>query len=449
MLDSFLTFINREGVELSRQRTLLTVSGGVDSIVMANLFHKAGLVAGIAHCNFGLRGEESMLDEMFVRELGNQYDFPVFLKRFNTKEYAKDHAVSTQMAARDLRYAWFEEIREKNAFHWIATAHHASDSLETALLNLVRGTGISGLHGIQFQNRSLLRPLLFAKKEEILSYAKSNLLTWRDDMSNDSLDYRRNVIRHRITPVLKELNPSLENTFKVTSERIRAADALLTAYLDAWKIKAVRSEADQIFISIHALLSEPEPAYRLWSVLSQYGFSYIQMELIVRSFHAVSGKIFYSESHSLLKDRAILILRPINHKDLEEQVIFITQRTGTFAVADGFLDLQKELNQENYVNQKQTIYVDENKLSFPLSVRKWLPGDVFCPLGMMGKRKKISDILVDKKLNMYQKEKIRVLINGDGEIIWIMGIRMDDRFKISAETENVIKITLRQEAAQL
>jgi len=446
MFDSFLTFINRQGVNLSKQKTLLTVSGGVDSIVMANLFHKAGLAAGIAHCNFGLRGEESMLDEMFVRQLGDQYNLPVFVKRFETKNYAKEHAVSTQMAARDLRYAWFEEIREKNAFDWIATAHHASDSLETALLNLARGTGISGLHGIQFQNRLLLRPILFAEKKEILAYARANMLTWRDDVSNDSLDYKRNIVRHKIIPVLKELNPSLESTFKVTSERIRAADILLTEYLDAWKRAAVRSEEDEIFISIPALLSESEPAYRLWSVLSGYGFSYIQTGQIIKSIYAVSGKIFYSESHSLLKDRGNLILKPIFVKNLLPQPVFVTEKNGSFTFGDGILHLESEQKSTTSFDGKQDyiIHVDEDQLLFPLTVRKWLPGDICYPLGMKGKRKKISDILVDKKMNLYQKEKVHVLVNGNGEIIWVVGIRMDERYKISDETKNATKITWEQ-----
>ena len=446
MLDSFLTFINRHGLDLSSQKTLLTVSGGVDSIVMANLFHNAGWNAGIAHCNFGLRGEESMLDEMFVRELGNQYNFPVFVKRFDTKDYAKQHAVSTQMAARDLRYAWFDEIRKENGFDWIATAHHAGDSLETSLLNLSRGTGIAGLHGIQFQNGFLIRPLIFALKKELISYAQSNLLAWRDDRSNDSLDYKRNIVRHKVIPVLRKLNPSLESTFQITSERIRAADSLLTQYLQTWENKAVRQDGEQLIISIDAVLSQTESVYRLWSVLSRYGFRYIQIASIVKSLSTVSGKIFYSDSHSLLKDRDDLILKPLGKDGLLEDSVPIYAAIGEFAFADQYLSLEKESMSPNYVVRKesQIANIDEARVTFPLQVRKWHQGDVFCPFGMKGKRKKVSDVLVNMKLNIYQKQQIYVLENADGEIIWLIGIRMDDRYKITDETENIIKITWRQ-----
>ncbi|WP_221390824.1 tRNA lysidine(34) synthetase TilS [Dyadobacter sp. NIV53] len=441
MLDSFLTFINQQKLHLSGQRTLLTISGGVDSVVMASLFHKAGFSAGFAHCNFGLRGEDSDQDEVFVRELGEYYGFQVYTKLFDTKAFVKENAISTQMAARDLRYPWFEKIRKENSFDWIATAHHANDSLETTLLNLVRGTGIAGLHGIAVQNNFLIRPLLFATKDEILDYARQNNLSWREDRSNQSLDYKRNVVRKRIVPVLKEMNPSLESTFLITSEKMRAAESLLTEFLENWQKDAVRQTDGQLHISISALLTSTEPAYRLWHILNNYGFRYSQVMQIAKSLRALSGKIFHSDSHMLLKDREDLILKPIERETITDSVI-INKSEGDYSFADDCLHMSPEIKQPGLEieKSKDIAYVDGDMLSFPLMVRQWLSGDIFCPFGMKGKRKKVSDVLIDLKLNIYQKEKISVLVNGNGEIIWVIGIRTDERYRITDQTQTMIRM---------
>lgn len=441
MLDSFLTFINQQRLVLAGQRTLLTISGGIDSIVMADLFCKAGFSAGFAHCNFGLRGEESALDEMFVRELAGNYNFPVFVKHFDTKAFVKEHAVSTQMAARDLRYPWFEKIRKEHAFDWIATAHHANDALETTLLNLVRGTGIAGLHGIAAKNKFLIRPLLFATKDEIFDYAQQNNLFWREDRSNQSLDYKRNIIRKKVIPVLKEMNPSLESTFQITSERIRAAGSLLSEFMLKWQNESVREIDGQLHISIHALLSESEPVYRLWHILNNYGFQYTQVIRIIKSLHAVSGKIFHSDSHILLKDREDLILKPAEKEKILEQLV-ITDSNGNYVFADDYLSFSQEIKLPDFQLEKKNClaYLDKETLIFPLTVRSWHAGDIFCPFGMNGKRKKVSDVLIDLKLNIYQKQKVNVLVSGNGEIIWVIGIRSDDRYRVTDKTHTIIKI---------
>ena len=441
MLDLFLTFINQQKLDLSSRRTLLTISGGVDSIVMAHLFHSAGFPTGFAHCNFGLRGEESILDEMLVRDLATHYNSPVFVKHFDVKIFAKENSISTQMAARDLRYPWFEEVRQENSYDWIATAHHANDALETTLLNLVRGTGIAGLHGIASQNRFLIRPLLFATKEEILDYALKNELIWREDRSNASLDYKRNIVRKKIVPVLKEMNPSLENTFLITSERVRAADLLLSEFMEKWQENTVKTVAEKLYISIESLLLETQPVYRLWYILNRYGFGYTQVKLITKSLNSISGKVFYSDSHVLLKDREDLILKPIDKEESNTQV-FISEPKGNFMFNDDCLNFSQEIKEPDFQveKRKDKIYLDKQKLLFPLKIRQWLSGDSFCPFGMNGKRKKVSDILIDLKLNIYQKQKINVLVNGDEELIWVIGIRSDERFKITDETETIVKV---------
>ena len=439
MLNSFLTFINQHKLNLNNQYTLLTVSGGVDSVVMLNLFYKAGFKAAIAHCNFGLRGEESNSDEQFVRELGQKYGFPFFVERFDTKNYASEQAISTQMAARDLRYAWFEKIREENSIQWIATAHHANDNIETALLNLTRGTGIAGLHGIAVQNKSILRPLLFATKEEILSYANESKLTWREDKSNDSLDYKRNVIRKSVVPVLKELNPSLESTFMLTSERLRAGDELLSGFLKEWEKTVLEKKEDEMHISIEGLLEADNPIYRLWFILDSYGFSYTQTSQIVKSFDALSGKVFHSDTHKLLKDRDVLILKKHSTTEMPAELI-VSGLIGEYSFADRRLCFEYV---DSWTIDKDTnvIYLEESKLKLPLVVRQWKKADNFQPFGMNGKSKKVSDLLIDLKLNRFEKENVHVLVNGNAQIIWVIGLRSDDRFKLNEKSSAIIKLT--------
>ena len=442
MLDSFLTFINQLGLDLHRQSALLAVSGGVDSIVMTDIFHKAGFKAAIVHCNFGLRGEDSVQDESFVKDLGVRYGFPVYVKHFDVKSFAGKHKVSTQMAARELRYTWFEEIRKELTSNWIATAHHANDALETVLLNLARGTGIAGLHGIAAIQAGIIRPMLFASKEQILTYAQENNLLWREDRSNNSLDYKRNIVRKKIIPVLKELNHAIETTFRTTSEKVCAADVLLSNYLDQWTSSVVNNTGDEISISIPILRQSDEPAYRLWHILNKYKFSYTQCVQIVKSLNSVSGKIFYSESYQILKDRNSFILRKRMTNQLTDDQI-VAGYEGVYALLNGPLTIKYKNASENICFEKNSseIWLDGDKLALPFSIRKWKDGDLFYPFGMKGKRKKVSDLLIDLKMNLFQKDEVNVLTDANGEIIWVIGIRADDRWRITDETQKVCVIS--------
>ncbi|CAG4992076.1 tRNA(Ile)-lysidine synthase [Dyadobacter sp. CECT 9275] len=437
MLDSFLTFINQFNPSLTEVSTLLTVSGGVDSMAMMHLFHKAGLPAAVAHCNFGLRGVESDEDEALVRETADIYGFKFYVTRFETKKYADQFSVSTQMAARDLRYTWFEKIRKENHYHWVATAHHLNDSIETALLNLSRGTGISGFRGVPVINHTIVRPLLYASRDEILAYAMQEGINWREDCSNESLDYQRNVIRHKVIPVLKEINPSLEDSFAVTAERVRAADRLLTEFLENWKNQILISDGNETRIPVDKLRESGEPVYRLSFILEPYGFRYRQVEQILRSSGS-SGKIFYSETNQLLTDRNTLILKPRGgDQPLEE--IKIQRFPAHYAMAEGILSFEDAAVEiKDIVKSANHIYFDGDQISYPLTVRKWQPGDKFAPLGMEGRKKKVSDLLIDLKLTVFQKEKVRVLVNGDDEIIWVIGIRTAHRFRIQSDTRQVV-----------
>jgi tRNA(Ile)-lysidine synthase len=417
MLDSFLTFINQQKLDLSTKSTLLTVSGGVDSVVLAHLFYRAGFSAGIAHCNFGLRGEESDGDERFVAQLAQQYGFFLHVQRFETKKEALGQGVSTQMVARTLRYAWFEEVRQNLQYDFVATAHHLNDALETVLLNLTRGTGIAGLHGIAVKNQNLIRPLLFASREEIMEYALEQQLAYREDSSNLDSHYKRNLIRQEVVPVLKKMNPSLEHTFKTTAKRLSAAQALLQDLLQSWKKEVVKDNQGTIHISIPALLDSSEPVYRLWFILEAYGFTYRQAEEIFLSAEGLSGKTFESATHVVLKDRDLFLVSERTGKNQGGEWV-IDQRSGKFQL--GVLSLvisTHPKNKEFSVNRGGgTASFDQDRLLFPLTVRSWMPGDTFYPFGMRGKSKKVSDLLIDLKVNRYEKQKVKVLLNGNGKV---------------------------------
>lgn len=441
MLDSFLTFINQHTPDLKHQPTLLAVSGGIDSVVMVHLFHNLGLPAAIAHCNFGLRGEESEGDEAFVRELAAQCNFPFFVTRPDVKSTAETTSVSTQMAARELRYVWFEKVRAELGYEWIATAHHANDSLETLLLNLARGTGPAGLTGIAPVNGKLIRPLLFSNRAEVSRYAMENGISWREDRTNKTDDYPRNKLRHHVIPVLSELNPSLETTFNASAERLRAGNALLEEYLQKWKTQIVSYEADTIRIPTSELLGSSEPNYRLWIILQELGFRYSQVSGILSALAGIPGKRFFSPTHVLLVDRDCLVLKAQPGISDGEEL--------TIDRPDAIYDWQGEVFSLSTLPvatslhfDKSTIVVDAERLIFPLTLRKWRQGDMFQPFGMAGKHKKVSDILIDNKVDRFQKEKTTVLVNGNGEIIWVVGVRADERFKLSEISQSAIMISL-------
>ncbi|GGM82502.1 tRNA(Ile)-lysidine synthase [Dyadobacter beijingensis] len=441
MLDSFLTFINQHTPDLKQQPTLLAVSGGIDSVVMLHLFHNLRLPAGVAHCNFGLRGADSDGDEAFVRALAERFGFPFFVTRPDVKSYAKTRSVSTQMAARDLRYEWFEEIRKESGYEWVATAHHANDSLETLLLNLARGTGLPGLCGIAPVNGRLIRPLLYANRAEVGQYAVDHHIDWREDITNASDDYDRNKVRHHIVPVLAELNPSLETTFNASAERLRAANALLDVYLQEWKTRVVESNGGIIRIPIHEIRDKSEPAYRLWTILQNYGFQYSQMRGVVTALSGISGKTFLSPTHTLLIDREYLSLKE-GTKPFSPDELIIHEQEGIFEWQGAKFSFQKSAFTEPPPFSPTTIAVDAGLLTFPLTLRTWQEGDIFQPFGMGGKHKKVSDLLIDRKADRFEKGRTGILLNGNGEIVWVAGIRADERFRITENTADILIITL-------
>lgn len=445
MLESFLTFINQQKLDLTGKTTLLTVSGGADSIVLAHLFYRAGFTAAIAHCNFGLRDAESDGDELFVKQLAEQYGFPFFTTRFNTKEFAHKKGISTQMAARDLRYQWFEDVRTSQNLDFIATAHHANDALETVMLNLTRGTGLAGLHGISFLNGHLMRPLLFASKEQIVQYIAENQLSYREDSSNFSNDYKRNMIRHEVVPVLKKMNPSLEKTFKITAQRVGAAEILLNRFLKDWQKESTKTISGDLYISIPAILKSPEPTYGLWFILQDYGFGYVQAQEIFSASDGISGKVFNSISHEVLKDRDSFVVS--RREDFVNDELVIDKPEGIFRTDKLVFEINKFLKTTEFVieNKPNSVCLDADKLIFPITIRNWIKGDIFCPLGMKGKNKKVSDLFIDAKLNINEKKRIKILCNGNGDVMWIIGLRTDERYKIRDSTREIVEIHVQEE----
>ncbi|WP_025762376.1 tRNA lysidine(34) synthetase TilS [Dyadobacter tibetensis] len=441
MLDAFLTFINQFEPKLSERPTIVASSGGIDSMVLLDLMARAGLPVVVAHCNFGLRGQASIDDESFVRSKAKAYGFPFTSIQFDTKGTAKKLGVSTQMAARSLRYNWFEEIRRKEGGNWIATAHHLNDSLETTLLNLTRGTGIEGLKGVPVVNGAVIRPLLFAERKEIEAYAAKHQIAWVEDISNASLDYGRNLIRHRVVPVLQSLNPALEAGFKRSSERLRSANTLLEEYLDDWARQTICKISEGVSISYARMWDSTEPLYRLWYLLQAYGFSYAQMPAILEASKSEPGRKFYSDTHCILADRQMYIVQERAGLIVSDAVV-IEKITDKVSLETGLLEMYRMPVSSEFSGKRdaRVIYFDVDILHWPLCVRPWKQGDRIKSFGMEGKSQKVSDLLIDRKLNRFEKGKVQVLTDSDGQILWVIGLRSSELGKITGATKVMLKL---------
>ncbi|MEI6764206.1 MAG: tRNA lysidine(34) synthetase TilS [Bacteroidota bacterium] len=420
------------------QRVLLAVSGGIDSSVLAQLFHTAGFSYGIAHCNFQLRGKESDEDEKFVETMAGIYGVPFFCKRFDTLSYASKSGISTQMAARDLRYAWFTELLENENYRCIATAHHLDDQIETFFINMLRGSGISGLHGILSKQGTVIRPLLFAWRNDIEKHALKNQVPYREDQSNKESHYLRNKIRNKLLPLVKEICPEYRSILTTNIKQLRDAEIIYNAAIAAASGIIIKKE-DQFVIPVkQLLLLEPLRTY-LFELLKPYNFSTSVVDDILKNIERGSGKKFFSPTHRLISDREQLIITRLQIDELESVVFEIPE--GAASIEHPLrLSMQRVWTGKNYQVQreKNIATLDKNKLIFPLVIRKWKTGDTFYPFGMKGK-KKVSDYFTDHKFSLADKENVWLLCSGK-DIVWIIGHRMDDRFKITTETKTGLKI---------
>ncbi|WP_418262690.1 tRNA lysidine(34) synthetase TilS [Flavobacterium faecale] len=436
MLEHFKKQLSTKFPFLENKKLLLATSGGLDSMVMLDLFQKSNYPIAIAHCNFQLRGLESFDDQKFIQEYAEKNAVPIFITQFDTTAFAKDFKLSTQVAARELRYNWFYELLETEAYDYILTAHHADDNLETFLINLSRGTGLEGLTGIPEHNGNLVRPLLTYTRQEILDYAQKNAIEWREDSSNASDKYLRNKIRHDLVPLFKELNPQFMETFQKTQSYLQDAsvmveDASIMVY------QQVVSQDDEVFyIDLLQLLKLPNYRSYLYQWLKDFGFS--SWGDIYDLVDGMSGKQILSSHFRLLKDREQLILSPIFSKEESAQYL-INQ-----GEQDVNLPLKLSLQKVNAVSNPSntSIFVDEDQLQYPLVLQKWKEGDVFQPQGMGGKTKKLSKFFKDEKMSLLEKENTWVLWSGE-KIVWIVGRRADERFKVQTGTENILNIQLR------
>ena len=436
MLDQFLTFINKQNLIQPTQKVLLAVSGGMDSVVMCDLFSKAKFDFVIAHCNFGLRGEESNEDEMFVKKLSIKYKVPFVITTFQTLEFADNEKISTQMAARVLRYEWFEKVRNEHNCDYIATAHHQNDVLETIFLNLTKGTGIAGFHGIKAKKGFVIRPMLFAEKDSIFEYVVDNQIIWREDSSNESNKYQRNLIRNEVVPLLKKINPNLESTIQQTVERISAVEEIFEIEMEMLRKQITWSDAQATFVNYKAIQTLSQPVIKLSEMLKPFNFTYQQCQDIFEAFDKESGKMFLSPTHTLVKDRTELVITKKNLQVFESQIIESGIRE--FLSENIYLTIGESLEKkEGFIVpiSKKKACLDANKVRFPLQIRKWKEGDWFCPLGM-NKKKLISDFLIDIKVPLNLKKEVYVLTS-NGSIVWVVGHRIDDRFKVTDKTEKI------------
>jgi len=418
------------------KKLILATSGGIDSMVMVDLFLKLPFDIAIAHCNFQLRGIESFEDQKMIQDYAKTNDIRLFLTQFDTEAFVHDYKLSTQVAARELRYSWFYELLETENYDYILTAHHADDNLETVLINLVRGTGIDGLTGIPEQNNKVIRPFLLFSRFDIEQYAKDNAIGWREDSSNALDKYLRNKIRHNLVPIFKELNPDFLSSFQKTQSHLQESKSMVDDASFLVYQQVAKEKGTEVHFDLNQLKKLPNYKSYLYHWFNGFGFS--AWEDIYDLIDGQSGKQVFSNEFRLLKNRDFLILSPLNIED-ENEEYFINKNQKQVNIPLNLLFTRVETIS---VVSNTTIFVDEDKLWYPLVIRKWREGDFFQPFGMEGKSKKLSKFFKDEKLSLIEKEKTWLLCS-DNEIVWIIGIRQDHRFRIKNTTKNILKIQLK------
>lgn len=437
MLTAFEEHLKHHFPELYHQKILLAVSGGLDSMVLVDLCLKSSLNISIAHCNFKLRAEESDAEERFVVDFAKNHNLTVFSEQFDTNKFVENSKLSVQMAARQLRYDFFEQLRTQHHFDTLLTAHHADDNLETFFINLNRGSGIDGLVGIPEKNKHIIRPLLPFSRAQILSYAKANAVKWCTDSSNADVKYQRNHLRHELIPVLKTVFPSFMDALSTTQAHLKASQNLLQNHLKDVEKKIIESSnSEEVHYSIVELKKlQPLRAY-LYPLFHQFGFT--DYDELFNLVNAQSGKQIHSETHTILKNRLSLIL---TKKKSNERFYMIIEDKNAFINLDQFgLALQLQSCSVLKQSSQQTIFLDLDKIQFPLVLRSWSEGDFFHPSGMSGK-KKLSKYFKDEKLSLIQKAKVLLLCSNEA-IVWVVGMRSDARFLATSKSKNILKIKL-------
>lgn len=437
MPDEFRNFIQSNQLIEGNGRILLAVSGGIDSMAMAHLFLSIGMHPGIAHCNFQLRAAESDLDEEFVRDFALQHDLPFYNVRFDTRDYSRSRKISVQMAARELRYEWFEKIRKAYNYDLIAIAHNLNDNIETLLINLTRGTGLTGLSGIRPAGNFIIRPLLFATRQKITEYCTENRIAFREDRSNAETKYTRNKIRHLVLPILKEINPSVEETLNETAQRFASLDKIFAGHIEQLIRAASVASGDTIIFSVNKLTELNPDKALLFELFSRYGITGSGSSDLFRMLNGKTGKMIITGTHRIVKNRNELIVAPIARR---ESVDYLISSTEDLKDVPCIISAEIIYRGPEFIIPGDSNFacLDLEKISFPLVIRGWRKGDFFYPLGMTAK-KKLSDYFTDRKYSLPDKENARIL-ESDGNIVWLIGERIDERFKVTASTTKILLI---------
>lgn len=470
LLKGFTKYINKENLFTIKDRLLLAVSGGVDSAVLCALCSEAGYDFVIAHCNFRLRGEESERDEAFVRKLGAQYGKEVLVKHFDTAAFAEQQKVSIQVAARELRYGWFGEIVNRqsaignrqlepptgsigaNTFNpfvtYIVTAHHLDDNVETVLMKFFKGTGVAGLRGILPKQGKIVRPLLFARKDELMEFATAHQLAWVEDSSNALDKYARNYLRHQVVPLLQGLYPEVINNLSDNITRFRDVEVLYQQAIDVHKKKLLEFKGNEVHIPVLKLKKAVPLSTLVYELAKPYGFSAAQTQEIVHLLDSESGRYVAAAAYRIIKNRNWLIIAPVVAEAAKHVIVEEQDKLVEFAVGSLRLELRATSVEPNSANAlsgqgfrasgNDIAFIDMKELHYPLLLRPWKAGDYFYPLGMK-KKKKVARFLIDQKLSKTAKETVWVL-ESNRRIVWVVGMRIDDRFKITDSTSTVIKI---------
>ncbi|HVI43782.1 MAG TPA: tRNA lysidine(34) synthetase TilS [Chitinophaga sp.] len=437
LITQFKEYIAQQKLYDPSQRVLLAVSGGVDSVVMLHLFKEAGFQAGIAHCNFQLRDQESERDEQFVKDLAARLELPLHTVRFDTNEYTARHNVSIQVAARELRYNWLEETRQQGGYAFIATAHHMQDGVETALMNFCKGTGIAGLHGILPKQEHIIRPLLFAEKAALVAYAALRRIEYVEDSSNITDKYTRNFFRHHIIPLMQEAFPAAVKNMDNSISRIREAETLYQQAMERHRKRLLVQQGDNWMVPVLKLQKSVPLQTIAWELFRGFGCSSAQVQQVLALLQSESGHYVETATHRIIRNRQWLLITPVTTVAAPLQVIDaaparITYERGTLHIR------QQERSNAAIPSAPSVAWLDATQVKFPLILRKWKQGDYFYPLGMR-KKKKLSRFLIDQKLSLPEKENVWV-IESDKRIVWIIGMRIDDRFKIMPGTKEIVAI---------
>jgi tRNA(Ile)-lysidine synthase len=443
LANTISSFFKKHRLQTDQVYLLLAVSGGVDSVVMTDAAHSLGLICAVVHCNFKLRGNESMRDEAFVRQLAAHFGLPVEIKAFETSAFAERERLSTQVAARQLRYHWFEELvleyGQKPEAHGrqvlVATAHHANDVAETMLFHFARGTGIEGLQGIPERQGFVIRPMLTLWRSQIEGYAKEHGLQWVEDSSNEQADYTRNKIRHRVLPALEEAVPRATAALVQNAVRLGEAAMLYREVVSRKLNKLAQPKGDEVHVPVLKLLKQ-EPLHTItWELIRPFGFTPEQVDEVLKLCSATTGSYIASASYRIIRNRAWLIIAPLAGGGAT--AIVVEKDTSNVAFSQGVLNIsEREGGRPD--TDKHVACIDAKMLRWPLLLRPWHPGDYLYPLGL-DKKKKVARLLIDLKLSKTDKEKVWVL-ESEGRIVWVVGLRIDNRFRLSETTSKIIRL---------